>query len=47
VSAAVVRAIRHHVETRRVAAVSGNNVPSPFKAARTILTASPQVKIAC
>jgi hypothetical protein len=34
------------VETRTDAAVDGNNAPSPSKAARTILTASSQVKIA-
>ena len=41
----VVRAFRHVVETRNDAAVDGNDAPSPSKAARTILTASNQVKI--
>jgi hypothetical protein len=43
---AVFRAVRHAVETRNDAAVDGNYAPSPSKAARTILTASNQVKIA-
>jgi hypothetical protein len=43
---AVVRAARHDVETRNETAVVGNDAPSPSKAARTILTASKQVKIA-
>jgi hypothetical protein len=42
---AVIRAVRHGVETRNDAAVDGNDVPSPSKAARTILSASNQVKI--
>jgi hypothetical protein len=40
------RAFSHAVETRNDAAVVGNDAPSPSKAARTILTASNQVKIA-
>src|ERR1700716_1842636 len=43
---AMVRAFSHAVETRSNAAVDGNCAPSPSKAARTILTASNQVKIA-
>jgi hypothetical protein len=43
----VVRAIRHVVETRYDARGEENCAPSPLKAARTILTASNQVKIAC
>ena len=42
---AVIRAVRHGVETRNDAAVDGNDAPSPSKAARTILSASNQVKI--
>ena len=42
-----VRAIRHVVETRYDAQDEKNRAPSPLKAARTILTASSQVKIAC
>jgi hypothetical protein len=47
VSAAVVRAFRHDVKTDTPPQVGGNCAPSPFEAARTILTASSQVKIAC
>jgi len=43
---AVLRAFSHAVETRNNAAVDENDAPSPSKAARTILTASSQVKIA-
>jgi|HubBroStandDraft_6_1064221.scaffolds.fasta_scaffold519294_1 hypothetical protein len=41
-----VRAFSHAVGTRNDAAVDGNDAPSPSKAARTILTAPNQVKIA-
>src|SRR3984957_20605914 len=43
---AVIRAFSHAAETRNDACVDGNDAPSPSKAARTILTASSQVKIA-
>jgi hypothetical protein len=43
---AVFRALRHAAETRNDAAVDENCAPSPSKAARTILTAPNQVKIA-
>ncbi len=39
-------AVRHACDTRNNAANAGNNAPSPFKAGRTILSASCQVKIA-
>src|SRR5215471_6982321 len=42
-----VRAFRHVVETRSDARGKENCAPSPLKAARTILTAFSQVKIAC
>jgi hypothetical protein len=42
----VVRAFSHAAETRNNVAVDGNYAPSPSKAARTILTAPNQVKIA-
>jgi hypothetical protein len=42
---ALIRAVRHDVETRNDAAMLGNDAPSPSKAARTILSASNQVKI--
>jgi hypothetical protein len=41
----IVRAARHVVDTRNDDAVDGIDAPSPSKAARTILTASNQVKI--
>jgi len=43
---AVIRALRHAAETRNDAAMDENDAPSPSKAARTILTALNQVKIA-
>jgi hypothetical protein len=43
----VVRAFRHVVETRYDACGKRDCAPSPLKAARTILTAFGQVKIAC
>ena len=45
-SSAIIRAVRHGMwRPENDAAVDGNDVPSPSKAARTILTASNQVKI--
>jgi hypothetical protein len=43
---AVIRALRHAAETRNDAAVDESDAPSPSKAARTILSAPIQVKIA-
>src|SRR5262249_24370223 len=44
---AIRHVVRHVVETRSDAPDRGNCAPSPLKAARTILTATSQVKIAC